>query len=126
MNDQRYQQGIAAYTSQFQMASEEVEPWFIRRVGERFGQETILSAAGAWADDELSLRDRNLIVMAALITQGGAEVQLRSHTRWAYRLGCTWLQLEALATLLRVYSGGPRASSGMTVIREELARVQAQ
>lgn len=96
--------------------------WFADRVGERFRQEAFLSAAGSWVDDELSLRDRSLIVVAALITQGGAEAQLRVHARWAIRHGCTQMQLEALATLLGIYAGYPRASSGLMIVREELEK----
>ena len=121
--EERYEQGLAAYASQFQIPVEEVESWFAERVGERFGHEAILSAAGVWVDDELSLRDRSLVVISALITQGAAEGQLRSHTRWAIRHGCTRAQLEALATLLSVYAGGPRASNGLMVIREELTKL---
>ncbi len=79
---------------------------------------------GAWADDELSLRDRSLVVVAALITLGGAQAQLRTHTRWAIEHGCTAVQLEALATLLTVYIGYPHAGNGMTIMREELAKLQ--
>lgn len=123
---QRYEQGLEVYASQFQIPREEVASWFAERVGERFGKEAILSAAGVWVDDELSLRDRSLVVVAALITQGGAEPQLRMHTRWAIRHGCTRQQLEALATLLGVYAGGPRASNGLMIVREELAELEAQ
>lgn len=125
MTEQRYEQGLEVYASQFQIPREEVAAWFAERVGEHFGKEAILSAAGVWVDDELSLRDRSLIVVAALITQGAAEAQLRSHTRWAVRHGCTRPQLEALATLLGVYAGGPRASNGLMIMREELARLEA-
>ena len=123
--EERYEQGLAVYASQFQIPVDKVESWFAERVGERFGHEAVLSAAGAWVDDELSLRDRSLVVVSALITQGAAEPQLRSHTRWAIRHGCTRAQLEALATLLSVYAGGPRASNGLMVIREELAKLEA-
>jgi alkylhydroperoxidase/carboxymuconolactone decarboxylase family protein YurZ len=123
MADRRYEAGLEIYASQFQIPREEVPSWFAERVGERFGEEAILSAAGAWLDDELSLRDRSLVVIAALITQGGAEQQLRVHTRWAIEHGCTRPQLEALATLLGVYAGYPRAGNGLTVVREELAKL---
>ena len=119
---QRYEQGLAVYASQFQIPREEVASWFAERVGE----EAILSAAGAWVDDDLSLRDRSLVVVAALITQGGAEQQLRVHTRWAIQHGCTRPQLEALATLFGVYAGYPRASNGLIVMREELAKLEEQ
>ena len=126
MNDKRYEQGLSAYASQLQMSPEQVEAWFFQHAGERFGKESILSAADGWVDDELSLRERSMIVIACLITQGGADQQLQSHTRWAIRHGCNRAQLEALAALLRVYAGGPRASNAVTVIREELARLEAQ
>jgi len=122
----RYERGLEVYASQFQIPPEAVASWLAERVGERFGEETILSAAGAWVDDELSLRDRSLIVVAALIIQGGAEQQLRVHTRWAIHHGCTRQQLEALATLLGVYTGYPRAGNGLMVVREELAKLEAQ
>ncbi len=126
VTNQRYERGLEAYASQFQMPREEVASWFAEHVGERFGKESILSAADAWVDDELSLRDRSLVVVAALITQGSAEQQLRSHTRWAIQHGCTRKQLEALATLLGVYAGYPRASNGLMVMREELAKLEVQ
>jgi len=49
--------------------------WFADAVGDRLGEEAIQSAANAWTDDELSLRDRSLIVIAALIAQGDLEAQ---------------------------------------------------
>ena len=124
--DQRYERGLEVYASEFQIPREEVASWLADRVGERFAEEAILSGAGVWVDDELSLRDRSLVVVAALITQGGAEQQLRAHTRWAIHHGCTRSQLEALGTLLGVYAGHPRASNGLTVVREELAKLEEQ
>jgi alkylhydroperoxidase/carboxymuconolactone decarboxylase family protein YurZ len=49
-----------------------VAEWFTAKVGGRFGEEAIYSAARAWTSDELSLRDRSLAVLASLITMGGA------------------------------------------------------
>lgn len=43
--------------------------------------EATTAAAGAWPDDVLSLRDRSLIVVASLITQGAVETRLRGHVR---------------------------------------------
>ena len=124
-NDDRYERGLDAYASQFRIPREDVAAWFAERVGERFGEESIRSAAHAWDDDELSLRDRSLVVIAALIAQGDTEPQLRMHTRWALDHGSTRLELEALATLLAIYAGFPRASRGLMVIREELAKLEA-
>ena len=83
-----------------------------------------MPAGGAWPDDALSLRDRSLIVVAALIVQGGVDDRLRSHVRWAVEHGSNREELEALATLLAVYAGFPRASVGMEIVREELDRME--
>jgi 4-carboxymuconolactone decarboxylase len=125
MTDDRYERGLDAYASQFGIAREDVPRWFAERFGDRFGDAAINSAAGAWVDDELSLRDRSLIVVAALITQGGVDDRLRGHVRWAIDHGSTRQELEALVTLLAGYIGFPRASVGMEIVREELAKLDA-
>ena len=123
-SDERYERGLRAYASQLGIAPEEVPAWFADRFGERFGGEAINAGGGAWPDDALSLRDRSLIVVAALIVQGGVDDRLRSHVRWAVEHGSNREELEALATLLAVYAGFPRASVGMEIVREELDRME--
>jgi alkylhydroperoxidase/carboxymuconolactone decarboxylase family protein YurZ len=120
--EERADRGREAYASQFGIAPEAVDGWFAERYGERFGEEAVNAAAGAWTDDALSLRDRSLIVVAALIVQGGAEDRLRGHVRWAIDHGSTREELEALCSLLAVYAGYPRASTGLEVVRDELAK----
>ncbi len=119
----RWEQGLDAYASQFQIPRDDVADWFFTAVGDRFGTEAIYSAAQAWTDDELSLRDRSLTVLASLITMGAAEGQLRMHTRWAIEHGCTQAEIEAIAALLAIYAGFTRAANGLMIIREELAKI---
>jgi 4-carboxymuconolactone decarboxylase len=123
-SDERYERGVRAYASQFGISPEEVPSWFADRFGERFGGEAINAAAGAWTDDALSLRDRSLVVVAALIAQGGVDDRLRGHVRWAVEHGSNRDELEALVTLLAVYVGFPRASTGMEIVRQELDRFE--
>jgi 4-carboxymuconolactone decarboxylase len=123
-SEERYERGLRAYASQFGISPEDVPAWFADRFGERFGGEAINAAAGAWTEDALSLRDRSLIVVAALIAQGGVDDRLRSHVRWAVEHGSNREELEALVTLLAVYVGFPRASTGMEVVRQELDRIE--
>lgn len=123
--EERYEHGLDAYASQFGIPREEVPAWFAERMGERFGIEAINAAGGAWVDDCLSLRDRSLVVVAALVAQGGVEERLRGHVRWAIEHGSSREELEALVTLLAVYVGFPRASAAMEVVRDELARLEA-
>ena len=120
----RYERGLDAYASQFDIPRDEVENWFAERFGSRFGEEAINAAGGAWVDDCLTLRDRSLIVVAALVAQGGVEDRLRGHVRWAIQHGSSREELEAVVTLLAVYVGFPRASVGMEVVRDELGRLE--
>lgn len=114
----RVSRGRAAYASQFRMPEDEAVEELERTVGERMANEAIHAAGGAWVDDSLSLRDRSLVVLAALITQGGVEERLRGHARWALDHGVTPEELEAMATLLAVYIGYPRASVAIQTINE--------
>jgi 4-carboxymuconolactone decarboxylase len=120
---ERYARGLKAYASQFGIEESEVEAWFAQRHGERFGEEAINAAGGAWNDDELSLRDRSIVVVTALIAQGGVDERLRGHVRWAVEHGVTPAELEAIVALLAVYVGFPRASVASEIVRDELAKL---
>ena len=61
------------------------------------------------------------LVLAALVAAGRVEARLRVHVRWALDHGVTPEELEAMATLLAVYVGYPRASVAMEVIRDVVA-----
>jgi alkylhydroperoxidase/carboxymuconolactone decarboxylase family protein YurZ len=117
----RTARGRAAYASQLRLPESEAVEELARIVGERMATEAINAAGGAWVDDVLSLRERSLVVLTALVTQGGVDDRLRVHTRWALDHGLTPDELEAMATLLAVYVGYPRASVAIEVIREVLA-----
>jgi 4-carboxymuconolactone decarboxylase len=117
----RESRGRQVYASQFRLPEDEAVAELERLVGKRMAGEAINALAAAWVDDSLSLRDRSLVVLAALIAQGGVEARLRVHVRWALDHGVTPEQLEALATLLAVYVGYPRAAAGMEVIRDVVA-----
>jgi 4-carboxymuconolactone decarboxylase len=119
----RWQRGLDAYASQLGLEKSDVPQWFAERFGERFGREAITAAGGAWPEDALSLRDRSLVVVASLVTQGGVESRLRGHVRWAVAHGSSRDELEALVTLLAVYIGFPKASAGMEIVRDELEQL---
>jgi 4-carboxymuconolactone decarboxylase len=117
----RWERGVGAYASQLGLTPDEAAAWFRDRYGERFAEEAINAAGGAWVDDALSPRDRSLIVVTTLATLGGADDRLRTHVRWALDHGSSRAELEALVTLLAVYVGYPRASVAMEIVRGELA-----
>ena len=120
MEAERRQRGVAAYASQFGVPEAEVERLFLERFGRRFAEEAFHVAGDAWQDDSLSLRDRSLIVLAVLATQGGVESRLRPHVRWALEHGATPAEIDALACLVAAYAGFPRASVALETIRDEL------
>lgn len=122
----RHEDGLNAYASQFGIDREDVPAWFAERYGDRFGTEAINAAGGAWGDGVLSLRERSLVVVAALVSQGGVDDRLRGHVRWAIAHGATRAEVEDLVTLLAVYVGYPRASAGMAIVRSELDLLEAE
>lgn len=123
----RRTKGLAAYASQFGIPPEDVEAHLGALIGPRMAGEAISSAGGgAWEEGVLSLRDRSLVVLASLITQGGVEARLRGHVRWAVEHGVSPQQIDELATLLAIYAGYPRAATAMESIRQELAEMEAR
>ena len=70
-----------------------------------------------WERAELSKRDRSLITIAALITNGGTE-QLRGHLARAKDNGLSEPELTEVIIHLAFYAGWPRAMSAVTVAKE--------
>jgi 4-carboxymuconolactone decarboxylase len=68
----------------------------------------------------LSLAQRELITIAALVALGGLEPQLQGHTRGAINCGCT--PTEILETVIHTvqYSGFPRALNAIKVVTQAL------
>lgn len=114
------------YASQFGVDEDEIESVFKSHFGERMAEEAFNASGGsAWEEGPLSLRDRSLVVLAALTAVGGAEDRMRPHVRWAIEHGATADEIDALVCLLAVYVGYARASVAMEVVREELANLDA-
>ena len=119
--DERADRGRAAFASQFRLTEDEAVAELERMVGKRMAAEAINAAGAAWVDDCLSLRDRSLLVLAALVALGGLEARLRTHVRWALDHGVTAEELDAMGALLAVYVGYGRASVAMEAIRKVVA-----
>jgi 4-carboxymuconolactone decarboxylase len=117
-DSERLARGRAAYASQFRLPEDEAVAELERIVGRRMAIEAINAAGGAWVEDDLSLRDRSLVVLAALVAQGGVDDRLRVHVRWALDHGVTPDELEAAVSLLAAYVGYPRASVAMETARQ--------
>jgi 4-carboxymuconolactone decarboxylase len=70
-----------------------------------------------WERAELSKRDRSLITVAALITNGSTE-QLRGHLARAKGNGLAESELKEVIIHLAFYAGWPRAMSAIAVAKE--------
>jgi 4-carboxymuconolactone decarboxylase len=70
-----------------------------------------------WERTELSKRDRSVITVAALITNGSTE-QLRSHLVRAMDNDLSEAELKEVIIHLAFYAGWPRAMSAVTVAKE--------
>ena len=70
-----------------------------------------------WERTKLSKRDRSLITVAALITNGSSE-QLRSHLARAKDNGLSEAELKEAIIHLAFYAGWPRTRSAVTVAKE--------
>jgi 4-carboxymuconolactone decarboxylase len=73
-----------------------------------------------WARPELAPRERSLITVAALITNGSTE-QLRGHLARARQNGLTETELKEVIIHLAFYAGWPRAMSAVRVAKEVFA-----
>ena len=116
----RWDRGLAAYAKLFGIEPSEVFATLSRRSGRRMATEAVLSAgSGVWDDDALSLRERRIVVIAALTTQGAVE-RLANHIEQAVAEGLTVAELDAVMHLLALYAGFPRATIAMNAARRTL------
>ncbi len=70
-----------------------------------------------WSREELTPRERSLVVVATLVAQGKPD-ELRFHLRGALNHGASPTELEELLITSIVYVGFPSAVEGMRVLRE--------
>ncbi|WP_138753959.1 carboxymuconolactone decarboxylase family protein [Paenibacillus sinopodophylli] len=70
-----------------------------------------------WRREPLSLRDRSMITVAAIVA-GGMTEQLSYHLRLAVENGVEEAELVEVITHLAFYSGWPRAASALQIVKE--------
>lgn len=73
-----------------------------------------------WEREELSARDRSLITVASLITNGSTD-QLRGHLARARANGLTETELKETIIQLAFYAGWPKAMSAIAIAKEVFA-----
>ncbi|WP_458120672.1 carboxymuconolactone decarboxylase family protein [Paenibacillus sp. Z6-24] len=90
----------------------DIAPAFVR-----YSEEVLFGEV--WRREQLSLRDRSIITIAALTT-GGMVDQIPYHVRLAIQHGWSPEELVEAMTHLAFYAGWPRAAAALTVIQEVL------
>ncbi|MEV8635307.1 carboxymuconolactone decarboxylase family protein [Streptosporangium sp. NPDC051023] len=76
---------------------------------------------GTYLRDGLSLRDRQIINLAALTAVGGVDPQLSGHVRTSLRIGMTRQEVIEVFVHLAPYIGVPKALAGLRVAATALA-----
>jgi alkylhydroperoxidase/carboxymuconolactone decarboxylase family protein YurZ len=107
----RWDRGLAVYAQLFGIDRSEVFALLSRRSGQRLATEAILAAgSGVWDDNVLSLRERRMIVIAALTAQGAFQ-RIGDHVHRAFEEGMTLPDLDAIMHLLGLYAGARPAAA---------------
>jgi 4-carboxymuconolactone decarboxylase len=74
-----------------------------------------------YSRDGLSLRDREIAVIAMLTALGGREPQLRVHLNAAMNVGLTPAELEEIIIHTVPYAGFPTAINALNILKEATA-----
>ena len=80
---------------------------------------------GTYQRDGLSLRDRQLVNLAALTALGGVDPQLKGHVKTGLRVGMTREEVVEVFVHLAPYVGVPKALAGLRVATAALAELDA-
>ena len=71
-----------------------------------------------YARPGLALRDRELITVAMIISQGGADEQLKNHFMGALNVGVTKEELLEVILQSALYNGFPKAIKAMKILKQ--------
>ena len=116
---QRRAEGLKAYADQLGMSVSEVETHFLTNYGSAFSESAFLAAGGGnWQENELTLRERSLIVISVLTTLGGVDDRLKGHLKCALKHDVDKKDLEATFSLIANYAGFARASVAVDILHE--------
>jgi 4-carboxymuconolactone decarboxylase len=114
----RRERGIEAYARIFDVPKKDVPAAMAGRVGPVYAEEVFLAAGGpAWFHPALTDRERSLVIVAVLATQGVTGERLDSHVRLARRSGLDYEALTAMMTLVTSYIGQAYGSQAMEAVQ---------
>jgi 4-carboxymuconolactone decarboxylase len=79
-----------------------------------------------YAREGLSLKEREMVTVASLITQGHPQTQLKNHIRAALNVGCTRGEIVEIIIQMAVYAGFPAALTAAMIAKEVFADLDRQ
>ena len=77
-----------------------------------------------WSDDTLSLRDRSLITVVALIASGMTDSSLAYHIENAKKNGVTQEEMAAALTHVAFYAGWPKAWAAFRMAKDVYTKTE--
>jgi 4-carboxymuconolactone decarboxylase len=96
---------------------------FLERMGEPMGSWLVEWAFGdVHTRPGLTARERELIILACLVTLGGCEPQVAAHIRALRAIDVPWEEIEETVLQTTPYAGVPRAINALKVLRTEEGR----
>lgn len=113
----RYRAGLTAYASQFGVTEDEVHATLSSFIGPSMAADGIIATGSAWGEGSLSWRERSIVVISSMVTQGGIDARLVGHLKWGMANGLARAELEELIQMLAGYVGYPKASVAMELLR---------
>lgn len=81
---------------------------------------------GTYLREGLSLRDRQLVNLAALTAVGGVDPQLSGHVKTSLRVGMTPQEVTEVFVHLAPYIGVPKALAGLRVAAAALSEAEQE
>src|SRR5579872_803360 len=79
---------------------------------------TEFAFADIYSRPGLTLKTRQLLTIASLVTLGNAQPQLKSHIKGALNVGCTKAEIIEVILQMSVYAGFPAAMNAMYAAKE--------
>ena len=77
-----------------------------------------------WSDDTLSLRDRSLITVVALVASGMTDSSLTYHIENAKKNGVTQEEMAAALTHVAFYAGWPKAWAAFRMAKDVYTKTE--
>ena len=115
--EDRVAAGRGVYARNFGVTEDKAEALLVQRAGRQYAREAFFAAGGpGWHGDDLTDRDRNIAVIAALVGQHVTDQRLVTYLHAARSAGVTEQGLADLMVLLTAYLGQPAPSLAMGTI----------